>query len=574
MGTGAYWFSALTASLSPFLHHGQYRGPADEVLAAAVPSGGVPGGGGASPGGFSGGLADPATAIEGFNRWEFWFEWNKDILLRAREARRAQMPSVREDETVRVDPALARREIAPVLREACGSSDPHLVRTALLALGKTGGLEGVPLILEALRTGSPETRRIAAMSLGLCGERGALLHLVDLFGDRTAPADLRAAAALGMGLQGRRESSPILQNYLHKSLNAPNAGGDERDVLLGALAAVGMLQDTSFVPLLVGRHRDLLEEKRSRARIVLGSILTTLGRLRDSAALSTLLEALGEKDIELRRSAALALGDLGDPGAAAALASALAQDPDLQVRGFAAISLGRIGGETAIFALRSAYSAKGVSRTVRSYAALGLGLAGDRGSAGELRRALAMPGEENLRGAFAIALGFLGDSGSAETLFKIVENRGADPDLRGYAAIALGMIRPDGGLPRLLRAQREDRERIEDFRRGLLLGIGLFGESAGTSAVLGALVEERSDVARGAAACALNLIRDRAAVKPLAEFLIGPDVSGAPSDSGIFACAALGSLGDAHTYPLISEAFFNANYRIRVSLFEELAELL
>ena len=248
---------ALAAFPLLLLHHGQYRGPADEVLAATAPLPGATGGGG----GFPSALADPVSAAEGFDRWEFWFEWNKDVLLRARDARRSAMPALAEGENARVDTEFARREIAPIVRAVADAADPHLARSALIALGKIGGEESVPAILGALKTGSPETRRIAVLALGLSGERPALVQLAQIFEDPTAHADLRAAAAVGMGLQGRREASSILRDYLEKHLNAENAGGEERDVLLGALAAVGMVRYSSFVPVLIGRYRSLIAER-------------------------------------------------------------------------------------------------------------------------------------------------------------------------------------------------------------------------------------------------------------------------------------------------------------------------
>ncbi|HET6204005.1 MAG TPA: HEAT repeat domain-containing protein [Planctomycetota bacterium] len=535
-----------------------------------APSFGGDGGGG---GAISGPHLNSGSAAEGFNRWEFWFEWNKDILLRAREVRRAEMPVLREGEAARVDPGFARREILPHVLPLCDSRDLHLAHTALLAAGKIGGAESLPPLLEALRHGGPETRRHAALALGLCGEREALLALVEVFEDPSSPVELRADAVLGMGLQGRPESAPILRNFLEKNLNAENAGGDPRDLLVGALASAGMIGDPSFVPFLVGRYRALLEERRSRSRTVLGSLLTTLGRLRDSGALSTLVEALAEKDTELRRSAALSLGDLGDPAAVAPLAAALAGDADLQVRGFAAVSLGRIGGEAAIAALRGAFAAKGVSRTVRGFSAIGLGLAWDRGSEAELKRALEAPGEEDLRGAYAIALGLVGDQGAADALFRVLENRNLKPDLRGYAAIAIGMIRPDEGLLRLLRVVREESGGVEDLRRGLLLGLGMFGEPLATPIVLQTLAEDRRDLVRGAATVALNLLRDPAAARILGELLSKTGASPLP-DRSVFVCAAFGSLGDMHTYPLLAEAFFNANYRVTLPFLAELSDLL
>src|SRR5262245_17044704 len=200
--------AAIAAFLAALLHHGQYRGPADEVLSIRG-TGGLGGGGG--PIGAGAGF-DVDNALEGFHRWEFWFEWNKDILLRTRDPRRAEMPVLREGEAARVDPTFARNELLPLLLPYCGAGDPHLAHAALIAAGKIGGPASVPPLLEALRHGAPETRRHALLALGLSGEREALLAVVAVYEDPSAAYELRAAAALGMGLQGRRESAPILRN--------------------------------------------------------------------------------------------------------------------------------------------------------------------------------------------------------------------------------------------------------------------------------------------------------------------------------------------------------------------------
>ena len=59
----------------------------------------------------------------------------------------------------------------------------------------------------------------------------------------------------------------------------------------------------------------------------------------------------------LRRNACVALGNLGDPAAVPALASALSGD-DALVRSHAAWALGRIGGAAAESALRAAQAAE------------------------------------------------------------------------------------------------------------------------------------------------------------------------------------------------------------------------
>jgi HEAT repeat protein len=67
----------------------------------------------------------------------------------------------------------------------------------------------------------------------------------------------------------------------------------------------------------------------------------SLGRLRDAEALPVLTEALLHPAGNLRKEAAIALGDIGDPAAARALAVAEA-DPDPEVRKAARLALQRL----------------------------------------------------------------------------------------------------------------------------------------------------------------------------------------------------------------------------------------
>src|SRR5262245_47693372 len=102
----------------------QYRGPVEQLLAPTpipAPGGGVPPAG--SP------LIVPVGFIEGYNRWEFWFEINKDLLLHSRDFRRREVlvpqapgaPAPIEDGKVRVEDV--RSQIAPALRSALTSAD-------------------------------------------------------------------------------------------------------------------------------------------------------------------------------------------------------------------------------------------------------------------------------------------------------------------------------------------------------------------------------------------------------------------------------------------------------------------
>ena len=89
---------------------------------------------------------------------------------------------------------------------------------------------------------------------------------------------------------------------------------------------------------------------RGGAVHVLGEIARKNPKLKLGRFTPRLIGLLGNEDVVIRRNAAEALGDIGDPSAFSALANALG-DEDAQVRFWAVESLGKVGGASAVPAL-------------------------------------------------------------------------------------------------------------------------------------------------------------------------------------------------------------------------------
>lgn len=79
-----------------------------------------------------------------------------------------------------------------------------------------------------------------------------------------------------------------------------------------------------------------------------------LGRFGGAEALEPLLDALGHRANRVRAAALLALGDLGDRRAVAAIGERLSHDVSGMVREAAAQALGQLGGAAAVEALQAA----------------------------------------------------------------------------------------------------------------------------------------------------------------------------------------------------------------------------
>ncbi len=182
---------------------------------------------------------------------------------------------------------------------ALSHEDAAVRREAVGVLGWLKHAAALPLLARAaVQDTDAEVRRVAAGALGLA-----------------APAHDGALAALRAALQDavwtvREEAATTLGKFR-------DTGGSIAAALRAAMAD------------------DYWQVRLRAAR--------SLGRLRDLQALQLLIGALLHPAGNLRREAAMALGDIGDLAAVAAL-EAVGADPDPEVRKAARISLQRLAG--------------------------------------------------------------------------------------------------------------------------------------------------------------------------------------------------------------------------------------
>lgn len=181
-------------------------------------------------------------------------------------------------------------------------------------------------------------------------------------------------------------------------------------------------------PLLEALADDDPQQKRVAVRI--------LGAVGDpNAAASLLAAAEDEGDMMLRRRALLAGASVADASLVPRLA-ALAKGPERRLRPLATWGLAHVGGSRAVGVMRELLR-DGVP-AVRGYAALGLGMAGDRQSAESLLRVLRTDRSDSARAAAAWALGQLGHTAAVASLAEIVRQH--DDVLALASAHALGRV--------------------------------------------------------------------------------------------------------------------------------------
>ena len=222
--------------------------------------------------------------------------------------------------------------------------DGHVRFEPLLAKGSSNPKGGpLPKAIERGRLGDllagPELAAIMTSDAPPAQRREAAQLLVSLPARRETSGALAKAAgdqdhqvadwaAVGAARLGDAASRPRVQAIVADAAADPNL----RVRAALALAAVG---DAVGVPLL-GEALDQCEDV-----LLCRGIIINLGRLRDRRAVPVLIKHLSE--VQNRREMVEALGEIGDPAAAAALLERLRHDEYVPVRIAAARALAKLG---------------------------------------------------------------------------------------------------------------------------------------------------------------------------------------------------------------------------------------
>ncbi len=120
-------------------------------------------------------------------------------------------------------------------------------------------------------------------------------------------------------------------------------------------------------------------------------------------------------------------------------------------RGAAAIALGLIGDSSSIGPIEAVIDESCYKPELLRQAAVALGLLGDRQMVEKLIGMLASAKGLASQAALATALGMIGDSTSIDPLLALLGDGKATDGVRGFAAVALGMVCDPEDLPRISR---------------------------------------------------------------------------------------------------------------------------
>ena len=202
----------------------------------------------------------------------------------------------------------------------------------------------------------------------------------------------------------------------------------------------------------------------------LQSLAASIGRESDPAAMEiaagTLVVALKDPDSNVRRSAARALGALGDLRTVEPLLRAL-ESRGIRARSGAALALGELGDIRAVEPLLTALEDS--HSEVRDSALNALRALGDIRAVEPLLGALEGRGIYARSGA-ALALGELADTRAVEPLLRALED--SHSEVRSSAAWALGALGDIRAVEPLLRARQDSESEVRDAAIHALIGIG------------------------------------------------------------------------------------------------------
>ena len=304
--------------------------------------------------------------------------------------------------------------------------------------------------------------------------------------------------------------------------------------------------------------------------------------LRTNKNVKGLVKALGwRKDRHVRRAAATALGQLGDPRAVNPLIRAL-NDSDSGVRGAAATALGQLGDTRAVNPLITVI--QNDEWSVREAAVAALGNIGAH-AVGPLIAAL-HDQDEYVRRAAAGALGQIGDPRAVKALISALDDESAAA--RQAAAEALGQIGDPDAVEPLIGALNDQNANVRKAAAAALDGLAWSPDRGATGAAYWVAKEQWKKCVKIAAIEPLIAvlhddrvieIRDAPATRTLVKIgarAVGPLIGSLNDQNGNVrqaAAEALGQIGDPRAVEPLIGVLKDENEKVRRATAEALSRI-
>jgi HEAT repeat protein len=214
-------------------------------------------------------------------------------------------------------------------QQRLNSSDVEERRDAVLRLGSMRLEAASRAVLPALQDAEPIVRATAAKAILSLGSEASVSQLLPLLNDKDEFVRRETAYALGH-TRSRSATAALSERLLTDKENGVRAA---------AAVALGEISDEAAVVPLV----QALSSTKKANVFVLRAAAVALGKTKSRAGTAALISTLSNKQLpsDVRREAARALGNIGDPTAASALQAA-STDPDPYLAGIAFEALKKI----------------------------------------------------------------------------------------------------------------------------------------------------------------------------------------------------------------------------------------
>jgi HEAT repeat protein len=339
-----------------FGHGGQFRGPggtgppnlggpstklpvssSGDAVGPSQPAGtATTGAGGKKFRGGAGGMQGKKwTAYQQYDRWEFWWEYNKDTYLNLKNtlfgntwvkgsggflSGRRSKDEFRTSRLATVD--IMKKEVLPFLIESLKIDHPDVQDSSVLAMARITNEKDAVLVIEHIRellaSKYQTVQQSACLSLGVLGSATAIPLCRDLMFDTAAgkklageskvPRLVRSFAALSLGLIGSGDAVPELIRVIELE-----SASTHKDLHSCAFTALGLLGDTDRSEEIVRfLSRKLMEKELDP--FLKAFIPVALGKLGNHDALEELVSLFREENLNewVRQSTAIAIGQLAE----------------------------------------------------------------------------------------------------------------------------------------------------------------------------------------------------------------------------------------------------------------------
>ncbi|MHC5210543.1 MAG: HEAT repeat domain-containing protein [Planctomycetota bacterium] len=453
------------------------------------------------------------------------------------------------------------RTVLPLLRELLSDRDAPTRAAAAVAYGRLAGDEAVDALLPLLEDSSLLVRERTILGLGATGSLRVAPTLLQLATDgrvtgggpqgRVSP-DAQPLALLALGLGRRHGLSETVDGFVAALARSDDRGAhnDRRTAAL-LYHTLAYLDDLGQFAREASLDPGAPTALRCRAT-------ESLALSEDPAVLTALDQRLHDGQLDLRRSAAIAMGSWSHPGVLAELTTHLVDESEELLRGFLLLSISAQGGEAAReFLVETLQQGDAASRPWAALALARLGRTEEDPIAREaLRHAAANERSESARLALMLASGIARNPEAVPEMVARLRGSGSGRE-RALAAIALSLTADEAG--KLALRERMAAERSDDVLAYLAEALSAYGDADDVPALSAVLTD--GNTAHHALRCARALAEhgtpeaEQALIAAIEDRATPPVVRAA-------AIEALGLALDAHVGPVLIETAWYCNFDV------------